>query len=348
VVAFTSKIASQITPDNPDAEGPRPTLNRRTVLQGAAALAALWAGGPSLAAAPGLAPPALGIQLYTMREFLARDFAGTLAALRKIGYAQVETAGLMNHDPASFRAALDAAGMTAPSGHIFPKAAQPLLFEMASKQMPVDQAWAKIDAMFDLNRIEDMLADMFEQSQAMGYQYLVLASMDPKLLESMAGIKVVCDAFRRGGELCHQHGLKFAWHPHLKDWGMVEGKRAAEHILDGTDPNRVFIELDFFWAAMVNVDIPQFLNRYRGRVQLGHIKDLAKGVVVPAEGFKDFPEVKDEYFEDVGHGQFDYLKWIPLAREAGMRYFFVERDYSPDALQSAARSYRALHKIVSG
>jgi sugar phosphate isomerase/epimerase len=304
----------------------------------------MWAGGPGRAAS---GSPAVGIQLYTLREPLARDFDGTLAALRKIGYRQVETAGMLNQDPKSFRAALDAAGLSAPSGHILPKSAQALMFKMAAGEMSPDQAWPQIDALLSLDRLEGTLDDMFEQAQVMGYQYLVLASMDEKLLESMAGIERVCAAFRRAGDLCHQRGLKFAWHPHLKDWGMVEGKRAAEHILDKTDPNRVFIELDFFWAAMVNVDIPQFLQRYSGRVQLGHIKDVAKGVVIPAQGFKDFPEIKDEYFEDVGYGQFDYRTWIPLARKAGMRYFFVERDYSPDALKSAGRSYGPLRKLIA-
>jgi sugar phosphate isomerase/epimerase len=321
------------------------SMNRRAVLQGTAALAIAWAAGTGRAAPT---PPALGIQLYTLRERLAQDFKGTLAALRKIGYRQVETAGLLNQEPASFRAALDAAGLSAPSGHILPTAAQTLMFKMASGQLSPDQAWAQIDALLDLDRLEATLADMFQQSQAMGYQYLVLASMDPKLLESMAGIEHVCAAFRRAGELCHQHGLKFAWHPHLKDWGMVDGKRAAEHILDATDPNRVFIELDFFWASMVNVDVPQFLRRYTGRVHLGHIKDVAKGVVIPPQGFKDFSEVKDDYFEDVGFGRLDYRAWIPLARQAGMRYFFVERDYSPNPLESAGRSYESLRKIIAG
>jgi len=321
------------------------TVNRRTVLQGAAALA-LTCGARVGLAAP--AAPPLGIQLYTLREPLAKDFKGTLMALQKIGYRQVETAGLLNQDPASFRAALDAAGLSVPSQHIIPKAAQALMFKMASGAMPVDEAWAQIDATLALDRLDTALADMFEESTVMGNQYLVLASMDEKLLESMSGIQQVCAAFRRAGDLCHQHGLKFAWHPHLKDWGMVDGKRAAEHILDNTDPNRVFVELDFFWAAMVNVDVPQFLQRYTGRVHLGHIKDIAKGVVIPAQGFKDFPEIKDEYFEDVGHGQFDYRAWIPLARKAGMRYFFVERDYSPDPLVSAGRSYQSLRKIITG
>ena len=320
-------------------------MNRRTLLQGTVALAAAaWAGVPARAAPN---PPALGIQLYTLRQPLAKDFQGTLATLHKIGYGEVETAGLLNQSAPSFRAALEAAGLSAPSGHIFPNSAQPLLFKMASGQMSADDAWAQIDASLSLDRMEATLADMFEQAHVMGYQYLVLASMDPKLLESMAGIEQVCKAFRRAGELCHQHGLKFAWHPHLKDWGIVEGKRAAEHILDNTDPNRVFVELDFFWASMVNVDVPRFLRRYTGRVHLGHIKDVAKGVVIPPQGFKDFPEVKDEYFEDVGHGALDYGTWIPLARETGMRHLFVERDYSPDPLKSAARSYEALRKIVA-
>jgi sugar phosphate isomerase/epimerase len=321
------------------------SMNRRTVLKGSAAFAAAaWAGVP-VRAAPN--PPALGIQLYTLREPLAKDFGGTLSAIGKIGYREVETAGLLNQDPRSFRAALDAAGLSAPSGHIFPNSAQPLLYKMASGQLSPDEAWAQIEAPMTIERLEDELTDMLEQARVIGYRYLVLASMDPKLFESMTGIKRVCDAFRRAGELCHQHALKFAWHPHLQDWGMVEGKRAAEHVLDATDPKRVFVELDFFWAAMVNVDVPRFLRRYSGRVHLGHIKDFAKGVAIPAQGFKDFPEVKNEYFEDVGHGQLDYRAWIPLARQAGMRHLFVERDYSPDPLQSARRSYEALRQIVA-
>jgi sugar phosphate isomerase/epimerase len=322
------------------------SINRRTVLRGTAALAVAWAAGvPSRAAVSELP---LGIQLYTLRGPLVQDFKGTLAALRKIGYRQVETAGLLNQDAGMFRAALDAVGLSAPSGHIFPNAAQPLLFKMASGELSVDQAFEQIGALEGLGRLEAAVADMIEQAKVMGYKYLVLADLDAKLLESMAGIKQICAAFSHAGALCRQHALKFAWHPHLKDWGMVDGKRAAEHILDATDPNLVFVELDFFWASMVNVDIPQFLRRYTGRVHLGHIKDFVKGAVIPAQGFKDFPEVKDEYFEDVGYGRFDYRTWIPLARQTGMRYFFVERDYSPDPMASAARSYAALSKILAG
>lgn len=319
-------------------------IDRRTLLKGAAALAAL---GTDLARGA-LPRPTVGIQLYTLRHALAQDFGGTLAALKRLGYSQVETAGLLHEDAKSFRAGLDAAGLSAPSAHIFPNAAQPLLLKMATGELSGDQAWAQIDAEMGLDRLQGAVTDMVEQAKVMGYQYLVVASMDANLLKSMAGIKEICRAFASAAERCHRHGLKFAWHPHLDEWGMLEGKRVAEHILDATDPKRVFVELDFFWAVMKRVDVPAFLQRYRGRVHLGHIKDLAKGVVLPAQGLKDFSEVKNEYYEDVGYGQLDYASWIPLARQAGMRYFFVERDYSPDPLQSAGRSLGPLQKLIAG
>ena len=254
---------------------------------------------------------------------------------------------MLGHDAAGFRAALDAAGLSAPSAHIFPNAAQPLLSRMANGQLSEDDAWSQIDALMDIDRLDEAVAEMVEQSKIVGNQYLVLASLDTTLLKSMMGIRKIVAAFNRAGSVCQQHGLKFAYHPHLHEWATIDGKRAAEHILDGTDPSRVLVELDFFWAAMMNVDVPKFLGRYGGRVPLGHIKDLAKGISVPSTGFTEFAQVKDEYYEDVGFGQLDYQAWIPLARKAGMRYFFVERDYSPDPIVSAGRSLGPLRKLIN-
>ena len=58
----------------------------------------------------------------------------------------------------------------------------------------------------------------------------------------------------------------FRIHPHLAEFAPLEGVSAADRILDATDPKRVFVELDFFWAAVANVDVPQWLSRHTGRV----------------------------------------------------------------------------------
>ncbi|RZJ88265.1 MAG: sugar phosphate isomerase/epimerase, partial [Brevundimonas sp.] len=58
-------------------------------------------GGRARAATP-LGLPA-GLQLWTVKEELAKDFGGTLRALKAIGYQRVETAGLLGKTPAQFK-----------------------------------------------------------------------------------------------------------------------------------------------------------------------------------------------------------------------------------------------------
>jgi sugar phosphate isomerase/epimerase len=324
------------------------SLNRRHFLQsgGAVALASVLADGSPAAELPAHAP-AVGIQLYTMQTQLVRDFRGTLAALGRMGYQQVETVGLLGHRAREFRQTLDAAGLSAPSAHIESKRAQEYFVAMATGSMSVDAAWAKINEAMSLDHIEPILADMFAESDVLGNEYLVLAALDSRLFESSAGIDQVIAAFTKAGDLCHQKGLKFAFHPHLEEFKRLDGVSGVERVLDATDPSKVLVELDFFWAALANVDVPRLLARYSGRFHLGHIKDLAKGVVVPPAGFKDLNAVPASAFEDVGYGQLDYRTWIPLARNAGMRYFFVERDSAPNPLENARRSLPNVKSLLS-
>ena len=329
--------------------GSRPSpMNRRHFLQ--------WSGSVAVSAAlPGSAtvgPPApdehaVGIQLYMMQTPLVHDFDGTLAELGRIGYRQAEVVGLLGHDARTFRRALDAAGLSSPSAHIFSKAAQDLLFGMAAGRMRSSEAWAKIRAAMDLARIEPIMEEMFTQTEVLGNEYLVLAVVDETLFGSHAGMDRIVAAFNKAGDMCHQRRLKFAFHPHLADFSRMGGVSAVDRILDATDPDRVFVELDFFWAAMANVDVPRLLHRHSGRFRLGHAKDMAKDVVVPADGFKDLGSIAGDPFEDVGYGQLDYRRWIPLGRKAGIRHFFVERDQAPDPLENARRSFQHAKALLS-
>jgi hypothetical protein len=63
-------------------------------------------------------PSQISIQLFTLRDQLAIDLEGTLQALRDIGYTRVEHAGFVGRTVEEFKAALDAAGLWASSGHV--------------------------------------------------------------------------------------------------------------------------------------------------------------------------------------------------------------------------------------
>ena len=60
----------------------------------------------------------ISIQLFTLRDQLAIDLEGTLATLAEIGYTRVEHAGFVGRTVQEFKAALDAAGLRATSGHV--------------------------------------------------------------------------------------------------------------------------------------------------------------------------------------------------------------------------------------
>src|SRR5262249_35291347 len=105
--------------------GPR-MENRRTFLVtlGAAALGVSSRralGQLSIPMESGEAPNKLarvGMELYTVRSKMATDTAGTLAAIAKIGYREVEFAGYFNHPAADIRDMLKGNGLTAPSAHV--------------------------------------------------------------------------------------------------------------------------------------------------------------------------------------------------------------------------------------
>ena len=93
-------------------------ISRRAFLKTAsasAACAALWKGVPRLMAEP-LGLP-LGLQLYSVRDILPKDYEGTLKQLSAIGYREVEAAGFFGRTPAQVKLAMDQAGLHCVSAH---------------------------------------------------------------------------------------------------------------------------------------------------------------------------------------------------------------------------------------
>src|ERR1700683_2907271 len=93
-------------------------VSRRKVLKTAAASvagAALWNSAPWLMANP-LGLP-IGLQLYSVRDLVAKDYEGTLRQLRAIGYREVEGAGFFNRSASDVKHAMDQAGLRCVSAH---------------------------------------------------------------------------------------------------------------------------------------------------------------------------------------------------------------------------------------
>ncbi|MFI7601532.1 sugar phosphate isomerase/epimerase family protein [Actinoplanes sp. NPDC049681] len=273
------------------------TVSRRHLLSAAAAGAAAIGTG-AIAASPAEAAPRrrpnriprdkISVQLYTLRNQLAIDLDGTLAALAEIGYTRVEHAGFVGRTAAEFRAALDRAGLRATSGHV----AIPQPFDAA--------VWERA----------------LEDAEIVGNRYIVHpffgAGADGQPIRDSAVYQAFARDLDKAGALAREHGLDFGYHNHHNEFARQDGgTRTGYDILTGeTDPGLVHLEVDLFWAFRGAHDPVDLIHQNRGRIRQVHVKDLA-----PSGSFAD-----------PGAGLIDFARIFEHSREAGLVEYIVERD----------------------
>ena len=223
-------------------------MKRRTLLKGTAALAAtpwLSAWGRAPDDEVGNRLERIGIQLYTVRDRMAKDVSGTLQKLAEIGYDEVEFAGYFGNTPAEIKGFLDSTGLVSPSAHV------------------------SID---DIRRSPEQL---IATAQTLGNRYIALGWLAPEERGTLDDYLGHIDLVAGFAERCRGSGLKFAWHNHDFEFIELEGQRPMDMILDRTDPDLVQVELDLYWTAKAGVDPFTYFERYPGRFPLCHVKDMA-------------------------------------------------------------------------
>lgn len=291
-------------------------MDRRLMFKALLAAGGLGAGALTAAsvAAPRLANP--GVQLYTVREELQRDFRGTLARVAALGYREVEFAGYFNQPPRVLRALLDDLGLAAPSAHVGEGLFGP------EAQRVIDDA------------------------HVLGHRYLVLAWVPQAQWQDVDGWKRRVQAFNRVGELCRRAGLQFCYHNHHFEFASLQGQRPYDLLLAGCDAALVQMELDVCWAAAARQDPLQLLREHPGRFPMLHLKQLK---ALPPLAGEDLLSMKlDEtaaLLTEVGPGVVDFARLLADPASAGVRHCFVEHDRPAAALASLEASLRYLRSL---
>ena len=188
----------------------------------------------------------IGVQLYSVRGEMQKDFEGTLAKVAAIGYREVEFAGLFHHSPQQVRAMLDPDGLVAVSSHV------------------------------DYKVLGTDWQTTLEGAKTMGQSFIVCPYLDEKL-RNREGLKQVADTFNRAGAESKKAGIQFAYHNHNFEFTTsVGGKLLYDALLEETDPNLVKMEMDLYWITDAGQDPVTYFNRYPGRFPLVHVKDKTK------------------------------------------------------------------------
>jgi len=277
---------------------------RRTFLQQAAAFASASVLAPMSHAAPPRYK--MGLQLYTIRDAMARDVAGTLKRIAELGYQEVETYGF---DPEAlgyyrmpareFVQRLREHGLAAISGHY-----------------DLNRFATAADA--DLDRYVDRC---IEGAHVLGQSYITWPFLEEPLRAIEPFTRIVA-RFNRIGERIAKGGLQFAYHNHGFEFAEQDGRVPYDIVLKDTDPKLVKLQLDLYWLSHDSKQPPHdWFKRAPGRYVMWHVKDMHK--------------VSRDYTE-LGNGTIDYTRIWPDAALSGMKHFFVEQggNFAQSSMQS--------------
>lgn len=227
-------------------------MNRRTFIQttGSAAAGAVLAARDSDASLPNAATPPLsriGLELYSVRREMAKDFDGTLAAVRRIGYTDVELLWSFNNfgkSPAEVKAALQREGLRAPSAHLSPTA--------------ILVGWER----------------RLEIARTLGHDYLIVPSLTTDTSRTLDDWRDWADRFNAAGAVARRAGIWLAFHNEPDHVKPIDGQIPYDLFLQRTDPSVVRHQLDFGNMALGGGDPMRYLERYRDRYWSFHIKDV--------------------------------------------------------------------------
>jgi len=308
-----------------------PLFSRRSFLQSSAvATAGLMTPGllrsSAVLAAEGAMLDHLGVALYTVRDQMQADAAGTLKAIADLGYRYVETGLLPALGPALKAAGLKQASAYAPTYLV---TGNRKAWTGAGEMLPESYTWSQA----------------IDEAKAQGLEYLVIVYLMKAERGGLDVYKDLAARLAKAGEACRKAGLGLAYHPHAFEYEMIDGVRPIELLLKETPKEALGLELDTFWSSIAGVDPVKMVQTYAGRVPLVHLKDKAKGTPVQYDEGK----VPHEAFKETGRGEVDFGAFLPAAAKAGVKYYYVEQDYSAGSpLDSLRTSRQALAALVGG
>jgi sugar phosphate isomerase/epimerase len=188
----------------------------------------------------------IGLELYAVRGAMKADPERTLAAIRRIGYTQVELLWSFDNfgrTPEQVRATLRAEGLTAPSCHMAP--------EML------------------LSDWEKHLAT----AQLLGQQYLIVPSLPAETNTSLDAWRKWADHFNEAGAAARKAGLWLAFHNEPDHMKPIDNNIPYDVFVARTDPSLVRLQLDVGNMTLGGGDPMQYMARFGERYHSFHLKD---------------------------------------------------------------------------
>ena len=189
----------------------------------------------------------IGTQLWCVRQQLATDIPGTLAALSKIGFQAVELENAFGKPGPEWRKYLDAAGL------------RPCGFHHRLDELQGDKLAATIDF-----------------NQAIGNRNLIIRSLSPETYKSADLLKKTADAVNDIAAKVKAQNMRVGYHNHTTDFNRIDGEYWWNRFADSTSKD-VILQFDTGNASeMEGVTVVDLIRRNPGRTVSMHVKPFSK------------------------------------------------------------------------
>jgi sugar phosphate isomerase/epimerase len=252
------------------------------------------------------ANPEIGLQLYSLRNEIAKDLEGSLEKIAGVGYNTIEAAGyndglFYGHSPADFKTLVEKYGMKVISSHLTFKDAE--------------------------------IAKVMTAHKEAGIKYIVWPWIGAEQRKTLDQYKALAGKFNEIGKMMAENKLLFGYHNHDFEFYPIDGQIPYNVLLESTDPDYVFMQIDLYWTTYADKDPLAYFEKYPGRFKLWHVKDMAAG--------------EEKKMTEVGSGVIDYQRLFEYTETSGMQHFFVEQDViEGDGFKSVKKSYDYLKNNI--
>lgn len=245
----------------------------------------------------------IALQLYSIKELTEVDFLGTLEKVTKIGYKGVEFAGYFDTPAKTLKDCLDTNGLKAAGSHV------------------------------GIEQFDDNLGQIIEYAQMIDNKNIICPWLPEEMRNSTEAYKRTAEKLNKIGEKLRVEGLFFGYHNHEFEFEIFDNEFGIDLLYKNTDPQNLFVELDTFWVEFSGYNSVDFIEKYKERMKILHIKEMNNKL--------------DKKNTEIGKGIMDFKSITAKGKEFNTEWFIVEQEtFDIPQLQSINESFNYLKNIV--
>jgi len=247
----------------------------------------------------------LGFQVWTLRDKLAKDFAGTLKMMAGLGYQSVE--------------------MCSPPGYA-PLGFGPLV-NMKAKEMRqiINDAGLIFESThYGMNELRNNLDERIEFALESGQKQMILSSFGLPAKASMSDWLKAADELNKIGVKTKKAGIQTGYHNHHMEFEKIDGTIIYDALLKEFSPDYVKMQ---FQVAVISLGYKAsaYFTKYPGRFISAHLADWSS--------------VENKNVT-LGKGIVDWKDFFATVKKGGVKNIFVEMD--PETFKDSATYIHSL------